>query len=213
MRFLINPSEGENMAKRRRDSKGRFLPKRKSRRSNPSRARARNQPRDRFGRFVSKGGSRSRRSRRRKNPATGIPGFPGFLMDGAVGAGTLTGAKVATRAVPGFVGQSRISNVGLGIQLAAAVALGWITDMAVGGDWGTWVLAGGLSAPLEDAAVRQGVPFLAPNLTPGAGTVGRYPERGYSPPGSAIPSRRALPRASGMMPSATRSRIASGAAY
>lgn len=161
--------------KQPRDSRGRFVKRSSSRRkrSNPSRAslrrKANSQPRDRYGRFVSRG----RSSRRRKNPAVkGIRGFPGLLVNGAVGAVTLTTSKVATRMVPQLLNMDRSSNVGLGVELAAAVAFGWLTDMVAGEDWGAWVLAGALTAPLEDAAVRWQVPFVAQHLQPG--TVGVY---------------------------------------
>lgn len=174
--------------KQPRDARGRFVKRSKarSRRKNPTRKRrARNQPRDRFGRFVSKGRSRSRRSSRRRNPpASGLDGFAGFLADGAINASLLTTAKIGARMAPGFVNQSRTSNVGLAVQIAAAVGLAYLADNFVGSDYGPWVLAGGLTGPLEDAALRFGVPYVGDALRPG--TVGLY----ASPPRARVGSGR-----------------------
>lgn len=192
------------MAKRRRDSKGRFLPKRKGRNA-PSKAALRRHanamPRDSKGRFLPKSGRRrSRSGRRRSNPAvSGIRGFPGLLVNGAIGAVTLTTSKVATRMVPQLLNMTPGTNVGLGVELAAAVAFGWLTDMVAGEDWGSWVLAGALTAPLEDAAVRWQVPFIADHVGP-AGTVGVYargrPVRATSQH-DMIPSRSSASRGAG----------------
>jgi len=148
---------------RPRGKNGRFLKGKKrtttARRKNPAKRKAR--PR-----------ARAASRRRRRNPALGLRGFPGLLMDGAVGALTLTGAKVATRAVPELLKMDRATNTGLGVGLASAVVFGWLADLLVGPSWGTWVLAGALTGPLEDAAVRWDVPYVADKLTPGAGTAG-----------------------------------------
>ena len=173
MKFLVNPPEkGEKMASRSkaarsraRGKNGRFLKGGKSRtttarRKNPAKRKAKSRAR------------RSYRARRRSNPPMGLRGFPGMLADGAIGAVTLTASKVATRAVPELLKMDRTSNVGLGVGLASAVVFGWLADLLVGPRWGTWVLAGALTGPLEDAAVRWDVPYVADKLTPGAGTSG-----------------------------------------
>jgi len=132
----------------------------------------------------------------------GVSGFTGVLLDGAVGAATLTTSKIATRTVPELFKQDRTSNVGLGVQLATAVAFGFLADMVAGPSWGTWVLAGALTAPLEDAAVRFQVPYVADKLQPGTGgTVGIYASRRGRPRASVrapAPTSRRLPAARGM---------------
>lgn len=131
----------------------------------------------------------------------GVKGFPGLLLDGAVGALTLTAGKVVTRAVPKFLNLDRSSNVGLGVELATAVVAGFLTDLVAGPSWGAWMLAGGLTAPLEDAIIRYQVPFVTEYLTPGAGTVGVYAPRPFGGVRAmlAAPKARSLPRGRGVV--------------
>lgn len=164
------------MAKRRRDSKGRFLPKRKGRsrsRKNP----ARNMKRDALGRFVGKKGGRSRsRSRRRtrrnpgrysSNPATGD--FVGSLAEAGMGAVGIVAGKAASRSIPGMVGLPNQGNVGVAVRVGVGVGLGFVADMAGFAATGGRLVEGAMVGAIEDLAVAYNVPWLGASLsrTPG----------------------------------------------
>jgi len=186
------------MARRARDSKGRFVKKgrarrkttRKKARRNPPRARAvaRTAPRDRFGRFVGKGGSSRRRARSnpgryvRSNPVRGD--IVGTLVDSTVCAAQLTLGKAASRALPDLVNLPQGGNVGVAIRAGAGVVLGYAADMAGFRDLGGKLLEGALQGCVEDYVVQFNIPFLAdalrrpPGVVPavggGGGTTGFY---------------------------------------
>lgn len=199
MRFLINPGGGIRMAtKMIRDSKGRFVRKAGRSRSNPSKSRkrarrAKRQPRDRYGRFVSKGGGRGRA---RSNPgryASNPIGedLMGSIAGGAMDAVQLTLGKAATRALPPLLNLPEGGNVGLAIHAATAVGIGFVASEFVDRRLGEMMLAGGLQGVVEDLVVGYDVPFLAgalsraPGIVPatGGGGMGRYSSLGrYSHP-------------------------------
>lgn len=188
---------------RKRDSKGRFVSKRRSR------SRRKTPPRDSKGRFVSRGRrsrSRSRRSYRR-NPVTGD--LLGMFTGGVTEAGQVLIGKAAARSIPDLANLPKQGNVGLAIQAAVALGVGWLADRFVSEDAARAILAGGLTAPMETLVVAYNVPFLASALSPttaqaevgayvrrSGGRMGAYvPRRGVS---SYVPPSRPEPEASGM---------------
>lgn len=156
-----------------RDSKGRFKKRGRSRsRSRKRRRRARRNlpPRDSMGRFVATRGGRRRRRRSRsrrsyrRNPA--MPDVFGLLMDGTIQAGQVLVGKAATRSVPDLFQLPKQGNVGLAVQGAVAVGLGWVADMFLSKDAARAILAGGLTAPMETMIVAYQVPWLSTALAP-----------------------------------------------
>lgn len=167
--------------KRARDSKGRFISKSRAR-SKRSRKRSYKRnlpPRDSKGRFTSRGGGR--RSYRRNPPGGDLVGK---ATQGAMDAGAVLVGKAATRSIPQLLSLPQTGNTGLAVQAATAVAAGWAADRFVGPDVGRFVLAGGLTAPMESLIIRFNVPWLSTALA-GGGSVGRYVSpgsvRGYVP--------------------------------
>lgn len=187
---------------RRRDSKGRFLPKRGRSSSGPSKAKlrrhAKNMPRDSKGRFLPKGRrSRSRSSSRRsyrRNPA--MPPVVDMLWGGTIEAGQILVGKAAARSVPDMAGLPKEGNVGLAVQAAMAVGLGWAADMFLSPNAARAILAGGLTAPLETLIVAYQVPWLSTALSPTTANaeVQAYVQRGVSSyvPASAQPQAAAM---------------------
>lgn len=165
-----------------RDAKGRFKKTRRRKSSSRRKRRTRrNTPsRDSMGRFVSKGGSSRRRSRRtRSNPRMDIVGS---FTDGAVTAGRVLIGKAGARSVPDLLGLPKEGNVGLAIQAAVALGLGYAAEMFMDRQTARDILAGGLTAPMETLIVAYNVPWLSGALAPttAADGVGAYMGR-YMP--------------------------------
>jgi len=140
-----------------RDSRGRF--KKGSRSSRSSRSRTRRNP-----------------GRMKKNP----PDIMGMAVGGATTATQVLLGKAATRSVPELANLPRSGNTGLAVQALVAIALGYISAEFLSREAAAAILAGGLTAPLEDFIVAQNVPWLSEALGPGASptnNVGRYPQR------------------------------------
>lgn len=166
-----------------RDSKGRFVSRKRSTRKRSRRKARRNlPPRDSNGRFVStRRRSRSRRSYRR-NPAT--PDIFGLLMDGTIEAGQVLVGKAAARSVPDLAGLPKQGNVGLATQMGVALGMGWLADMFWSKQAARAILAGGLTAPLETLVVAYNVPWLSTALSP---TTANATVSAYSMPRRALP--------------------------
>lgn len=161
---------------RKRDSKGRFVA---TNRRSRSRSRRKTPPRDSKGRFVSRGRSRSRSRRSyRRNPVTGD--VLGMLTGGVTEAGQVLIGKAAARSIPDLAGLPKQGNVGLAIQAAVALGVGWLADRFVSKDAARALLAGGLTAPMETLIVAYNVPWLASALSPttAQAEVGAYVRRG-----------------------------------
>lgn len=160
-------------------------------------------PRDKKGRFVSKKRSRRRSRRRssrsyRKNP----PDMVGKLTNGAMGAAQVLAGKTAVRVVPGLLGFQKAGNVGMAIQVALALALGWAGDEWVGEEVGHYLLIGGLLGPIEQLAVNLQIPMVSDALSGYAGGLGAYvPGPSYDALGRYVPANRgrASPRFDHMM--------------
>jgi len=177
------------MAKGKRDARGRFVRKSRSRSkaSNPRKRRRATSSRARTT-------TRRRTYRRRRNPPK--VKILGQLMDGVKDAGGIIIGKAAARAIPTMTNLPKQGALGLAVQAGVALAAGIAAHRFVGRDFGRMVLAGGLTAPLETAIVANNVPLLGPALSPatGATQVGLYslPSRGmgvYSLPAMSGPRR------------------------
>ena len=90
------------------------------------------------------------------------------LQDGAANALYILVGKAGARTVHTITGLPKAGNMGLAVQALSAVAVGMIADMVIGPARAKYVLAGGLTAPLETAIVAYNIPFLAPALSPAA---------------------------------------------
>jgi hypothetical protein len=103
-----------------------------------------------------------RRSTRRRNP-----GVVGQLRTGIKDAAGVVVGKAGARILPTLVpGIPKTGPMGLAVQAAAALALGFVADQVASRDTARMVLAGALSAPLETAAVAYNVPLLGRALDP-----------------------------------------------
>jgi len=157
--------------------RGQFKPKAK--RKSPARKRA--TPR----RNAPQAAAPRRAAPRRNAPRRPkMPDLVGMLMDGTVNAGQVLVGKAAARSVPDLMGLPKEGNVGLAIQAAVAVGVGFFADMFLSRQAAAAILAGGLTAPLETFLVAQDVPWIGEALSPvtaaaevGAYTMGRYPAR------------------------------------
>jgi len=177
MRFLINPPNRRRRMARRtpaRDRKGRFIRKNRSASRKRKASRRTTTARKRTTRARSTPRRSTRRRAARRNPPA--PDFVRMFMDGAVEAAEIIVGKTGARVVPGFLNLPRTGNVGLAVQAAVAVGLGYVASIVAGPNVGAAVLAGGLTAPLEDLAVRYNIPVVGPALAipAGGGTTGMY---------------------------------------
>jgi len=169
------------MARKRagRDAKGRF--KKDGRATSKRRRRAKRNP------VAAR--SRTRTTTRRKAPAKRRtyrrnPVRRGDLVDtfinGAMGAGGVLVGKAAVRSLPQLLSLPQAGNVGLAVQAATAVAAGYVADRFVGSDVAQYILAGGLSAPMESLIIRLNVPWLATALASSGAVAGYVPGRGIA---------------------------------
>lgn len=190
MIFLVNPSPGRGNTMARRTppryksgpKKGQFMPKsargRKSskrRRSNPPAATAAPRRRRRRRTASSSSSSSPRRRGRRRNPPS-MRGIVGQLVQGGKDASGVLLGKASARAVPQLFNLPQSGVIGLAVQLGVALATGLAAHKFVGRDYGRFVMAGGISAPLETFIVSKNIPYLAPALSPqtAAIAVGAY---------------------------------------
>lgn len=159
---------------RRRDSKGRFLPKVRSRKSrrNPSKAKlrrhAKKMPRDSRGRFLPKGRSPSR-SRRRSNPPIG--GRIGErVMDAGVASVQIVAGKAASRAIPPMIGLDQTGPMGVAVRTLVGVGVALVVEQVMPrGELAERLLEGAFVGAIEDLAVGYGLPVVGPALARPAG--------------------------------------------
>lgn len=168
-------------------------------------------PRNARGEFVRKGRSSRRRNpyHRRRNP--GRFEVVEMLKDGVIDSVEIIAGKAAVRSVPQLVKLPTTGNVGIAVQVATALVFGFLGDK-VSPEIGRNLLAGALTAPLEDMIVTANVPWISNALTQAvapapastttttkAGTTSGYargaatkmlPARAFvtSPPGSGVRS-------------------------
>lgn len=157
-----HPKAGKFMSNRaiaaRRSSR-----KRKTTRRNPGRTVAkRNAPRKRR---ASSTVARRRRPARRNPPKRKVD-IVGSLVDGSVEAVQILIGKAAVRSVPDLVGAPKQGNIGLAVQAATALVVGYVGGMFLSENAARAMMAGGLTAPLETLIVSYNVPWLGAALSP-----------------------------------------------
>ncbi len=181
-------------AKRKRDSRGRFLKKTsrrraapRKRRRNPGTAVARPRPRSAAPRKV------YRRNTHRSNPRR--PRIVKTLIDGVQNAGAAVLGKAAARAIPQQFGFQTTGPMGIAVQAGVAIVVGMVADR-VARKQAPFIVAGALMAPIESAIRDFNIPILSealgayplaaypglPSLPAGAPSegVGAYPEDGWA---------------------------------
>lgn len=153
-RHKSGPKKGQFMSKRARSARSRKNPA--TRKAAPRKAAARRAPARR---------APARRSYRR-NPAR--PDVVKMLTRGTFTATQVLFGKAATRAAPELLNLPRAGNPGLAVQVAVALALGYISEMFFSKTTAAAILAGGLTAPVETLIVGANVPYLSQYLSPTA---------------------------------------------
>jgi hypothetical protein len=83
--------------------------------------------------------------------------------DGAIDAVEILGGKAIARTVPGLFGLS--GPMALAAQAAVAIIVGELSGGFLGRDAAQMLLAGGLSAPLEQVAVNLKIPYVSAALS------------------------------------------------
>jgi len=94
-----------------------------------------------------------------------------MFTQGAKDALGIVAGKALARIIPTMLPQlPKAGPLGLAVQAATAVAVGFAASKVAGREVARMVLAGGLTAPLETALVAYRVPVLGPALDPVAST-------------------------------------------
>lgn len=115
---------------------------------------------------------------RRSNPPFGR-GIVGSVISGAIDATWIVAGKGGSRAIASFVPVSQTGAVGLAVQVASAVALGWV-GRKISPNASKMLLAGGLSGVIESFVKGLNIPFISANLgDQGYYAVGSYPMGDY----------------------------------
>lgn len=157
--------------------KGQFMPKsvrRRKARRNPVTASASTRTRRRSP--AKRKAPTRRRSYRRNPPRRGD--ILDTFINGAMGAGGVLVGKAAVRSLPQLLSLPQAGNTGLAVQAATAVAAGWVADRFIGPDVASYILAGGLSAPMESLIIRLNVPWLSTALASSGAVAGYVQPRG-----------------------------------
>lgn len=152
---------------------------RKRTRKNPSRKRA--APKRRASSSRKRSPARrnpGRTTRARRNPPRRVD-IVGSLTDGSIEAVQILIGKAAARSIPDLIGAPKQGNVGLAVQAATALAVGYVSGMFLSENAARAMMAGGLTAPIETLIVTYNVPWLSRALSPvtAANSVGAYAGR------------------------------------
>jgi hypothetical protein len=117
-----------------------------------------------------------RRPVTRRNPPKRRLDIIGSLMDGGIEAVQILVGKAAARSIPDLIRAPKEGNVGLAVQAATALVVGWGASMFLSPNAARAMLAGGLTAPIETLVVAYRVPWLSNALAPvtAANNVGAY---------------------------------------
>jgi len=130
----------------------------------------------------------SRRSYRR-NPAR--PDVVKMLTRGGLTATQVLLGKAATRAIPDVANLPKGGNTGLAVEVAVALALGYVSEMFFTKTTAAAILAGGLTSPVERLIAQAGIPYISEYLTEtGPGVAGYVQPRtlsGYVQPSYPTP--------------------------
>lgn len=187
MLYLINPEE--IMARRKRDARGRFV---KTSRARPKRRRARRRNAPQAKRRAAPRRAAPKRRTYRRNPVRSPQLFT-MLKDGGIAATQVLVGKALVRSVPQMINLPKGGNVGLAVEAALALGLGYVASMFFSRGSAAAIMAGGLTAPIETLIVARNVPWFSEALSPAAvqasvngylgagrypqpGQVGRYPQ-------------------------------------
>lgn len=160
-RFVRTTGRGHETRRRRRNAPARLHHPRE-RAYHHERWSSSEHPRNARGEFVRKRGSRRHNPYRRRNPGAGD--LVTMLKDGVVDSVEIVVGKAAARSIPQIAKLPTSGNVGIAIQIGAALVLGYLGDR-VSPEIGRNVLAGGLLGPLEDLIVTANVPWISSALS------------------------------------------------
>jgi hypothetical protein len=118
----------------------------------------------------------ARRRPARRNPPKRRLDILGSLMGGGIEAVQILVGKAAARSIPDLIRAPKEGNVGLAVQAATALVVGWGASMFLSPNAARAMLAGGLTAPIETLVVAYNVPWLSNALAPvtAANNVGAY---------------------------------------
>lgn len=108
-------------------------------------------------------------------------------------AGIIVG-EAGARTLPVLLKLPQQGALGLGVQAASGIVLGYVADRFLGRDFGRMVLAGALAAPLKTMIVAHKVPFFSTALSPATSAQGMGAYKGLR----AYVAPRALPARTGM---------------
>lgn len=197
MKFLINPGGKKMAVRRKRDARGRFIKAgaRKRTRRNPPRKAT---PRRRAS--PAKAAPRARKRTYRRNPRK--PDVVQMLTRGTLTATQVLLGKAAVRAIPDLAKLPKNGNTGLAVQVAVALALGYVGEMFFTKNTAAALLAGGLTAPVETLIVSANIPYVSGYLSPSAsGTAVQGYVQGYVAPSRPLAGYVSHDRG-GMMPAA-----------
>lgn len=159
----------KKMARKRKRSRKRVRHNAPTKRRRISRKRHRsNSPTHRGRRY----GRRYRRNPRMPRTAMG---FVTMVTNGAIDAGEVVVGKALTRLVPQTFGLPRDGAMGLGVQVLSAIFIGWVGTF-ISGNASKMMLAGGLSAPVEDFLKSMNIPIIGPALGEDVVEISAYPQ-------------------------------------
>lgn len=155
-----HPKAGKFMSNRaiaaRKSNRKRSSPKRNAPRRRASSSRKRAPARKR---------NPGRTTRARRNPPRRVD-IVGSLTDGSIEAVQILIGKAAARSIPDLIRAPKEGNVGLAVQAATALAVGYVSGMFLSENAARAMMAGGLTAPIETLIVTYNVPWLSRALSP-----------------------------------------------
>ncbi len=129
-----------------------------------------------------------KRRKYRRNPSIKRmgKGFIGMLLQGSIDTVEVTLGKVVARTIPTMVNIPTSGPMGLIVQTAVAVAVGFVGHQFVSKNAGKMMLAGALSAPVESIIKQANIPFISAGLGEEPeiveiGGMGAYPSLGAYP--------------------------------
>ena len=172
--FIKNKKGGKTVAKKRRKKTKTVTVYRKRTvsRANPPRKRAK---------------ARKRYRRNFVMPKTAV-GFGTVLMNGVIDTSQVVLGKVAAKTLPPMIGIPSGGPMGLLIQAAVALSIGFLGTTMISKNAGKMMLAGALASPVEDMIKQMNIPFISPALGENDAVliedVGSYPNRLSSYPQS-----------------------------
>jgi len=108
--------------------------------------------------------TRKKSRRHRRNPPRGIMrgfgGFPNLIFNGLIDGTEVLAGRYGAKTVPHMIGYNT-GIIGILVELASAVGVGWVGDRFISKNAGKMFLAGGFSAVAESLIVTFNVPILS----------------------------------------------------